>query len=299
MPEIRCPNCGTSFQMGDDSNHPLSQPRDGIHYLVPETIRNENCSAQDRVNARLELLKAAGVNVDRMRELMNSSDSSFRDIFAADDPIFNELNEGGFIRNPELFRRWITAQTWGLIKDTYGWTYAVRKRYDIVYVFNQTKRELALLCKLSNRCPNDRRFKFFTLYDLKRIFADLVRWANNWCFRNASKDEITQKIMSASDYNKLYEIINSQRFGFNRRIPHKPREWLNCFKGAGAYYTLQNLIRTHELVLPGCSNMDESLDKVETLFNDIIGYEPSFRRWDIMLSLLTKAVKETNFELRY
>jgi hypothetical protein len=74
---------------------------------------------------------------------------------------------------------------------------------------------------------------------------------------------------------------------------------LNCFKGAGAYYTLQNIIRTHGLIIPKCKDMEESLDYVDTVFKSIIGYEPSDRRWDILLSVLTMAVEKTKFELKY
>lgn len=297
--EIRCPNCGTSFRVGDGDHSPLSELRDGVHYLVPETLRNENVSSQDRVNARLELLKAAGVNVDHLRELLRGSDSNVRDIFADDDPILNEINEGGFLHNPELFRRWITAQTFRLLKDNNGWTHAVRSYYDLVYAYRQTKRELALLCKLKNKCPNDIRFQFFTLDDLKRIFIqiDTVNFCHN---TSSAKQDFKDKVYACSDYQALYNLINITRFGFHKKdCKFLPRDWLNCFKGAGAYYTLQNIIRTHGLVLSNCEDMDSSLNYVQAVFDDIVGYEPCQRRWDIMLSVLTKAVKEQNFELTW
>lgn len=295
--EIRCPNCGTSFAVGDGDHSPLSELRDGVHYLVPNTIRNENVSSQDRVNARLELLKAAGINVDRMRELLNGSESStFRNLFAEDDPIVTELNEGGFLHNPELFRRWITAQTFRLLKNSRGWTHAVRRHYDTNYVFKQTKRELSLLCKLKSKCPNDIRFQFFTLDDFKRIFVQLN--SVNRCLEN--KDEWKSKIYACSTHEALFELVKNMRWHVNSRNGNFiPSDWLNCFKGAGAYYTLQNIIRTHGLVLPNCDNMNDSLDLVQTVFDSIIGYEPCQRRWDIMLSVLTKAVKEKNFELTW
>ena len=295
--EIRCPNCGTSFAVGDGEHSPLFELRDGIHYLVPNTIRNENVSSQNRVNARLELLKAAGINVDRMRELLNGSESSsLRDIFAEDDPIVTELNEGGFLHNPELFRRWITAQTFRLLKDRVGWTHAVRRYYDTLYVIKQTKRELALLCKLKNKCPNDIRFQFFTLDDFKRIFVQLNNV--NRCYEN--KAEWREKIYACSTHETLYNLVKDMRWCIHGRDRNFiPSDWLNCFKGAGAYYTLQNIIRTHGLILPNCTDMGDSLDVVQTVFDSIIGYEPCHRRWDIMLSVLTKAVKDKNFELTW
>ena len=297
--EVRCPNCQSSFYVGDGGNT-VTELTDGIHYLVPETIRNENVTAETKTKARLDALKAVGVDIDKLNSLMQKDDS-YKDIFASDDPILNEIKKGGFIRNPELFRRWITAQTFRLLKDRYGWTHAVRNTYDIVYIFNQTKRELATLCYLSKKCPNDIRFQFFTLSDLQTIFADLTDHAIEYYLGHGAVKTQTVKdlIYNATTYSRLYAIIDSYKFKFRRSDKHIPSNWLNCFKGAGAYYTLQNVIRTHGLILPDCKDMNESLNMVEHWFKEIISYVSYQRRWDIMLSILTNAVAKTKFELKY
>lgn len=299
MSEIRCPNCGTSFKFSDGTGI-VTQLREGIHYLLPDTVRNENRGSSPCVTSRLEALKTAGVNIDALQGLMQANNSIIANLFKEDDPIIEELSKGGFIRNPELFRRWICAQTFRLLRDPAGWTAAVRKHYDIKYVFKQCVRELVLLVKLYNKCPNDIRFSFFTLYDLKRIFSDLADYANEGYFRNTTREYLKNKIMSASSFANLLDVIRSCRFKFSSNATkHLPREWLNCFKGAGAYYTLQNIIRTHGLILPNCNNMEESLAEVENWFKEITDYEPCQRRWDIMLSILTNAIKQKNFELQY
>ena len=295
MAEVRCPNCGTSFVIGKGEKV-TTELSDGLSYLVPETIRNENV-AKAKASVRMVALKAAGVDVDKLSSLMQK-DESLKDIFSSDDPIIKELSKGGFINNPELFRRWICAQTFRLLKDTNGWTHAVRQHYDLLYVFNQTKRELALLCKLQKKCPNDIRFQFFTLDDLKEIFCQVERY--NVCHDDDAKREMTAIIRDASSYSSLYNYITSAHFHFRKESRRFiPRTWLNCFKGAGAYYTLQNIIRTHGLIIPDCKDMNESLERVDTIFKDIIGYAPRSRRWDLLMSLLTYSVAKTNFELKW
>lgn len=288
--EIRCPNCGTSFVI-TNGGAPMSELKEGIHYLVPETIRNEN-----KTNARMEALKNAGVNIDKLQSLMNSNED-FKSIFAEDDPILREIGKGGFIKNNELFRRWITAQTFRLLKDPYGWTHAVRSRFNLCYIFRQTLNETILLCKLERKGlkGKDKRFNFFTFEDLVAIFFELNK-LNRY---SEHKDAIREKLTQCNTYEELYKIAINYRWSFSNRNTHKPARWLNCFKGAGAYYTLQNIIRTHGLVLPSCNDMNESLETVENLYNEIISYPPSSRRWDLMLSLLTSSVKATNFELKY
>jgi hypothetical protein len=291
--EVRCPVCGTSMVIGNSGNA-VTELSEGIHYLVPETVRNENAS-EKKTDDRIKALKEAGIDVSKLQTLMQSN-SDLKDIFAEDDPIIEEISKGGFVNNPELFRRWITAQTWGLIKDRYGWTHAVRNRYDVNYVLKQTKKELALLCKLTRKCPNDIRFNFFTLDDIKYIFRYFMKY--NRMYEKETKDVISSVIDRTTSYQKLCDYINSLSWYLDKRTSI-PSTWLNCFKGAGAYYTLQNLIRTHGLVIPGCKDMTESLEKVEVVFKDIIGYKPNRRRWDILMSLLMKSVSETGFELRY
>lgn len=295
--EVRCPVCGTSMVIGSN-NAPVAELSDGIHYLVPETVRNENCGG--KVNDRMKAFKDAGIDISKLQSLMQT-DANIKEIFSdPNDKILEEIGKGGFIRNPELFRRWITAQTFALLKDPHGWTYAVRKRYNTAYVFKQTRNELSLQIKLHHKgVINDKRFTFFTLEDFKCIFFELLDVNRYYCNDNNKKAEIRKEIIDATSLESLNNVVSRYTWYFAPKQSYMPRTWLNCFKGAGAYYTLQNIIRTHGMVLPGCKDMNESLEKVEKVYNDILDYEPYHRRWDILLSVLTVAVKETKFELKY
>ena len=297
--EVRCPVCGSNFIVGKSGNA-VTELSDGIHYLVPETVRNENLTNDARAYVRMEALKAAGVDVNKLQTLMEK-DESLKDIFSSDDPIISELSKGGFINNPELFRRWICAQTMRLLKNKNGWTHAVRQTYDTKYVYNQTKRELKLLCKLKEKCPNDIRFQFFTLADLKTIFYELMDYNDRYIYRanNDRKENVKSQIKHCVTYKELNNLVNNITWKFRYDCSFKPKAWLNCFKGAGAYYTLQNIIRTHGLIIPKCKDMNESLEYVDNIFKSIIGYESKDRRWDILLSVLTMAVDKTGFELKY
>ncbi len=299
--EIRCPNCGTSFVIGKKTGTPVSELNGGINFLVPETVRNENLNedgSKTKLDCRLEALREAGIDTARLRELMENN-VNIKSIFSEDDPILERLSEASFIRNPKLFRRWITAQTWRLITDKNGWTYAVRHHYDLNYIYHQTLRELVLLIKLSRKkeCSRDMRFHFFTLDDLKSIFYDLM--SVNRFYSETSKDHAMANIKTAHSYDYLYSLVTTYSWRFRKDDTFKPSAWLNCFKGAGAYYTLQNLIRTHGLILPKCKTMNDSLEVVELATKEIITYKPNQRRWDILMSILTKAVAERNFKLKY
>ena len=295
--KVMCPVCKSEFMTSDGAfATPVTAEQNGVAYLVPKVVGK----APDKKDARMEALREAGIDVSKLQSLMQT-DANIKEIFSdPNDKVLEEIGKGGFIRNPELFRRFICAQTFRLLKDPRGWTHAVRKMYDIKYVFNQSKRELCLLIKLQRKCPGDIRFQFFTLDDLKSIFAELYDYNK---YRHYSNDEernlMKSRILSSGSYEDLLSVVNRYYWKFDWNCSFKPKTWLNCFKGAGAYYTLQNIIRTHGLVLPECKDMSESLKVVDDIFKSIIAYKPRERRWDIMLSLLTKAVDVRKFELKY
>lgn len=293
--EVVCPNCGTSFVIGR-AGAPVTELSEGTHFLVPETIRNNNVT---KVNSRIEALKCEGVNVDKLQTLM-SSNEEFKKIFEVDDPILETIEKGGFIRNPELFRRWICAQTFAIIKDgSESWTETVRKRYDTRYVFRQTRNELLLQIKLHRKGvkDSDKRFTFFTLDDFKQIFKELADYGiTNW---SDYRENMKSKIKYASSLEELDRAVGSNHWHFSNRLKYIPQRWLNCFKGAGAYYTLQNIIRTHGFVFPSCTDMQSSLDLVESMYNEILSYSPATRRWDMLMSLLMTSVSKTHFELKW
>lgn len=295
--EVRCPNCGTDFVLGNGDSVSTTNIKNGIAYLVPRTIRNENCGGN--VNDRMKAFKDAGIDISKLQSLMQT-DANIKEIFSdPNDKVLEEIGKGGFIRNPELFRRWITAQSFALLKDPRGWTHAVRKHYNTHYVFRQTKQELELQIKLHKKgINNDKRYTFFTLEDMKRIFADLVDY-NQYFSDSGTKRVQKSNISVAESMESLLRKVNNIAWYFSCKQTFLPRTWLNCFKGAGAYYTLQNIIRTHGMILPNCKDMNESLERVEDVYKNIIDYEPYHRRWDILLSVLTVAVKETKFELKY
>ena len=300
MKEIRCGNCGSTIKINEGEGIPFSKLPDGIHYLMPSIVRNENKgeSSNKGVNARLKALEDAGISIEKMKELANST-ADFKELFEENDPLFDELSKGGFIRNPELFRRFICAQTFRLLRDPRGWTHAVKHTYDIYYVMRQSKRELELLCKLKDKKikQTDKRYQFFTFEALKRIFKDLEDM-NNWDDYSRKEDRKRQ-IDNAYSYDSLYRLVSNMRFHLPRRTTAFPRDWLNCFKGAGAYYTLQNIIRTHGFLVKGCKTMDESLKYVDDLYQNIVSYSDKHRRWDIMMSVLIGSVKESGFELKW
>lgn len=294
--KVMCPVCKSEFMTSDGAfATPVTAEQNGVAYLVPKSVGK----APDKKDTRMKALHEAGIDVSKLQSLMQT-DANIKEIFSdPNDEIVAEIGKGGFIRNPELFRRWITAQTWSLICNNKSWTESVRERYNINYVFRQTKQELGLQIKLINKGvkASDKRFFFFSLEDMKDIFWNLACY--NYSVKNKKLTALRNAIEASKTRKELLDVISSCNWWFRNSEHYKPRRWLNSFKGAGAYYTLQNLIRTHGLILPNCADMNESLKVVEDVYNSIMSYDPWRRRWDILMSLLVNAVRKTKFELKY
>lgn len=170
----------------------------------------------------------------------------------------------------EVFRRWITAQTFHMLYErSYnaalhryetGWYNYLKNNYDYMYQFKVILDELKVLAKLEKKPYSDDfedRQSFFT--------KDVIRKTCEDCCYKLSKSLGTyatvQKLMSFiptiaqsrtyADMKKyviqFYNTVN--RYSYLLKKHTKCSAWLDAYKGAGAFYSLQNMILYHDCVL--------------------------------------------------
>ena len=188
MAEVICPNCKTSFHVGNGKNVVDVSKLEGTIELAPKTIRNENKENNMDFNTinfkgmsdaeKNEVLKAMGFNpFDFKSQQVDRTDS-----------VVQEIYKNGYVKNEKLHRRWITAQTMRLlgwydgIKTEKGWsgnsytvdywTKNVKNKYNWTYIFKQLANEYEALDNIEGDCP---RKQFFNPDDLIYIFADYVK----------------------------------------------------------------------------------------------------------------------------
>ena len=141
--KIVCPNCGAEFAipatthvalgvvLGADSNlgtiHPevVGQSSDfrcadtHCNTRQPITSTPRNMKAE----AKIEALRAAGVNVDNLFSMKGSNGQETiarlvngnLEIVKDNDPIFAAILNGGTVPNSQLFRRWVMAQVFHML----------------------------------------------------------------------------------------------------------------------------------------------------------------------------------------
>ena len=199
-----------------------------------------------------------------------------------DDVIANQIIEDGYVKNNNLHRRFVMAQmfqglsyvSWDKKRTGYNeWL----KNFGIKYAFDMMLEEIRVLGKLEERDRETfvERAHFFTKDIVVKTMEDYIvelkkhidtmptkkckgvpykRIAGN----NIFVEDIDKKIYAplrseintmkyAGTYNQTYRIMHS----FMRKmisVPYnapKSKDWIDAYKGEGAFYTLKNLVMFH------------------------------------------------------
>lgn len=198
------------------------------------------------------------------------------------DDILKQIYDDGFIDNGHLFRRWITAQTFSALnykswrtRDT-GYDAYVRECYPYEYQFKMTIEEFRVLNKLEKKDPEafEERRHFFTgrvgialaedyLAKLKEYIDKLpVRHCKRVPYKRIKGVDIFVEDLEKKVYMPVKLKIHRMKYADNYyeywkdlkkfyeempvKLPGdtaKCKMWIDAFKGAAGYYSLQNLIR--------------------------------------------------------
>lgn len=289
------------------------------------TTNNNNCECKtNKAQAKLEALKAAGVNVDNLFAMSNVDGSAIiarfengkLEAIADNDPIFDSIMSGGTIPDPNLYRRWVMAQTFHMLASG-NWTQSLRYRgYE--YSWKMIIEELHTQCKLSSKDREnfEKRQAWFShdvavamcqdyLNKLKEYIDSLkVRKCQGEPYKRIKgsdyfladiDDKIfaplriaMRSVVKAKGVLSLHlalGLFNNHRISLKWETPACP-EWVDAYKGCGAYYTLQNLINFHGLKL----HTQKSLDELAAEFSNGEGYK--------LLGILKDELKRNNIDVK-
>lgn len=193
--------------------------------------------------------------------------------------VCNQIIENGYVRNTRLHRRWVAAQMFRMLnyksydgKKT-GYNEAL-KRYGYDYTFKMMLEEVRVLSILEreDRESFKERSHFFTQHVVYKVCVDYLHKLEAYVDslptkkckgvpykrvngRNIFVADLDKKLYNPlrvivhsmnthfMKYNELYRVLNR----FMREMVKLPwdtkksADWIDAYKGAGAYYTLKNL----------------------------------------------------------
>ena len=249
------------------------------------------------------------------------------------DEIASRIIKDGYVRNTKLHRRFVMAQmfqglnyvSWDKKKTGYNeWL----KRYGIGYAFDMMLEEIRVLGKLEERDRDTfiERAHFFTKDVIAKTMEDyMVELAkhvdaipsknckgvpykriksNNIFVVDIDKKVYAplrndiNRIKRARNYNELYKIVKSfmsKMIALPYGTP-KSKAWIDAYKGAGAFYTLKNLVMFHDCGIK-IDNFDigYKMDAVVYLNTKLDEYKGEGWR---MFALMKKVIADNNFDFK-
>lgn len=253
----------------------------------------------------------------------------------ANDPLFRLIASQGDVPNRRLFRRWVMAQMFRMMASTdyrsgepVGVTEMIH-HLGYEYQWKMLLKELHAQMKMEGRdmenfTDRNRWFNVKVVAQMaedhikqlkKRVDSQKTRKCKGVPYkrvgsRNIFVEDLEAKvyrplqalvygIREAKDAARLYAAANrfdGQRFKMPYGTP-QCKEWVNAYKGAGAFFTMQNLIRFH-----GCTAVNDQgkrLDKYQSLafltakaeaYKDGEGWR--------LLAVLKKMLDDNNIDIR-
>lgn len=299
--KIVCPQCGAEFAIPETTRIVFSA--EGSLSVYKHEVVGQNAPATDHATstpqnfttknhkdmkaaAKIEALRKAGVNVSNLfsmqgadgKETIARLENGNLSFVPDDDPIFASIYNGGTIRNPQLFRRWVMAQMFHMLA-TGNFVEALQQK-GFKYQWKVLVEELKAQAKMlqhgdtesftqRNRFFNHERALMMAEDYITRLTNHIDMLPRHRCkgilyIRLHGKDIFSSDILTKV-LQPLYVCLERIRIaktpeqlylscaGFFRLVK---KTWLvfdtpmaaafkDSYKGAGAYFTMRNMIMFH------------------------------------------------------
>lgn len=261
-----------------------------------------------RAQERLAALKAAGIDTSNLfamgEQMIVRVENGVPTQVEDDDPIYKGIFGGKTIPDHKLFRRWVLAQTFRMLRNDY--TRELKwKGYE--YQWRMLEEELRVQAILAKKDPENfvKRNRFFNksvavtmceqyAEDLRAYIGSLKTkmckgvpyktvYGNN-IFITDIPSKVLNPVRNATidvKYTKtpseLYDAVrrlNKVRTPMHNGTP-QIKAWVDAYKAAGAYYSMENLIRFHGMRLHIAGrefSEKESLKRLDSLSKMEEGY---------------------------
>jgi len=249
------------------------------------------------------------------------------------DPIEQHIFANGYVKNTKLHRRWIMSQMFQALNSKGGFVDWLR-RHGYEYQWKMTLEEFRVMSQIEGKDAEAYRERsmFFTpnyvaAEMLKHYKRQLSYYINNLkeykCkgvpyyrlprYGNIFKVDVNRKIFNpidaliirmeyADSYAKAYQWLNHFYKYCYIKLPYNTemcKVFVETYKGAGAYYTLKNMILFHGVVVPeyhGCGENTYSgkkaMDYVEHETAEAMASDEGYK----ILGLLKEVIKYNNFD---
>lgn len=283
-------------------------------------------------NERMNALKAAGFDTDKYYMIQIPKSALTKDkpiVINVMDEIEKEIKDTGYTSCTRMYRRWICAQMLRILKEiNYGardtFNHYVAEKYDTKYMLRMVEHEVHVLAKLQNEDEEafDERGFFFYSWEVHRIYENyLIDIVNEWNSGKVHKckgvpyKKLGKKNIFENDANNMMENLRSLMadmytgdYSYLEKLCHtfnsiilpygveakNKKEWIECFKGAGSYYTLKNLVLFHNMPLETYGDKEDKTLHGEEAFKYMQSKLGTYEGYQ-WFAMLKKALENINY----
>lgn len=296
---VTCPTCGTELAIAGKKVTIVETATASTKQAQLPKTAHERIEALRSVGVDVSCLFAMqGANGG---DYVASNKDGKLSILDDNDPIFDYILEKGTVPNRRLFRRFVMAQMFHMLsyKDYGAWNPVgvteMIHRLGYEYQWKMLLDELRAQMKMERNDPENfaDRNRWFNVKVATAMAEDYIEQLKahvdglpvKKCkgipykrlgSHNIFVQDLHSKLYSplrlaayhigaAKNATQLYNAVkkfNEKRFKMKHATPQS-KAWIDAYKGTGAFYTMQNLIRFHN-----CTATDDSgrrLDKYQSL----------------------------------
>lgn len=301
--KIVCPNCGTEFAIPDKEHVAVGMvvgKDSGLGTIVLQAAHSTN-KAAERIaalkNAGVDVSGLFAIKSAAGEDMIAQSNNGVLKILDNSDPIFDAIRTQGDVPNRSLFRRWVVGQMFRLLSSSHGDYTEITHRRGYEYQWKMVQNELYAQMKMYEHSDMNNYAKRYRWFNKKIVVAMAEDYLSK--LRKLVKNLPVKKCkgmpyirLQAKDYflsdvsNKIFEPIqiriaqikNAKTpyelydavLAFNKKRIQLPWDtaqsavWFDAYKGSGAYYTCDNLIRFHKCV--AINDEGKKLGKYQSLY---------------------------------
>lgn len=312
MNKLICPNCGSEFELPDESHlacgMTLAKSGGNTTYEMPLAVAHNNNTKEsnnmmNKRDSRMAQMTAAGITNGNFFSVMSDDGREMRFEFRDGVPTFagyaiDETEDDDYIYDPKIGRRWIMAQTFRMLNDGCGWSAYINRKKPYVYQWDVVLQEYKQMAKMEasgDRESLNERLMFWSAEIVNAMMNDYCEKLYDMCIKLPHKNckgipyihfhgrdifvaDIRKKVVNPARYyaskfyyahtmQDKYRVLESfvkyaRKYKLCDDVKKSP-EFVEAFKGAGAFYTMQNMIMYHDCKFEGISR-DDSMDYVKT-----------------------------------
>lgn len=330
--KVSCANCGTpliSVQETETTTptvlHGAQAPKSKTAQERIEALRNAGVNVDN-------LFAMQGANGG---EHIASFNNGILVILSDNDPIFNSIIEQGTVPNRRLFRRWVMSQMFHMMsyknyrsKEPVGVTdmihrlgYEYQWKMLLSELYAQTKMERRDIVNFSerNRWFNQEVVIAMANEYIEQLTKHVEKLKVKKCKGIPYKRVATRNIFVSDLQSKVYRplhtaIANIKKAQTASQLYHatkafdyirikmrcdtpQSRAWIDAYKGSGAFFTMQNLIRFH-----GCTAIDDAGKRLDK-FHSLVFVEAKAEMYKNgegwrLLAVLKKMLADNNIDIQ-